>query len=193
MLPFPALLQVAPAAISDQTAPRQPGAVLCLEQEGTARQEKPFDCQRAMPGARQGEKGWSTAKPPFSSPLFPTSAVPGETAANRLPLPQRGSRDVLEPAPAAPAAGSNSILPHPRALGHNDQVSPHQVRGPTLPCLPAHGKSSSPGRAAIPDAALPVGTAPTLPGGGGSQGRRVQARAHSLRLRTRTHTQGMPR
>jgi len=69
------------------------------------------------------------------------------------PLSKQRGWDVLEPALAALAAGSNSILPHPRALGHNDQVSPHQVCGPTLPCLPAHGKSLSPERKAIPDAA----------------------------------------
>lgn len=92
----------------------------------------------------------SKAKTPFSRSLSPFLQAQGCKAP---PLSKHRGWDVLEPALAALTAGSNSILPHPQALGHNDQVSLHQVCGPTLPCLPAHGKSLSPERKATPDAA----------------------------------------
>lgn len=108
---------------------------------------------RRSPGARQAEKR-AGAQQHSTAPFLCTYSPRGrETAANQGTSPEQGGWDALEPAPAALAAGSGSVLPHPQALGHNDQVSRHQVRGPTLPCLPAHGKSLSPRHKAIPDAA----------------------------------------
>lgn len=114
-------------------------------------QSCPLTANRQMTGARQAERraGVQQHRPLFSAP----GPQGRETSANQDTSPKRGGRDVLEPALAALAAGSGAVLPHPRALGHNDQVSRHQVCSPTLPCLPAHGKSLSPGRKAIPDAA----------------------------------------
>lgn len=88
------------------------------------------------------------------SPLLCTHSLWGrESTTNQETVPSWGGWDVLQPALAALTACSGSTTPHPQALGHNDQVSPHQVCSPTLPCLPAHGKSLSLGRKAIPGAA----------------------------------------
>lgn len=174
----------------------QPGA-------GNKHPRSPGLCVRAGGGSPAGKAfllplgdAWSTAEIPLSSPFFffsPHICSPRGASCKAPPLPQRGSRDVLEPAPAAPAAGSHSILPHPRALGHNDQVSlsRHQVRGPhPLPCLPEHGKSSS----APKTLPAPWVWHRGLPGGGRSQAQRV--RAHT-RLppppHARTHTPSLPR
>ena len=136
-------------------------SLLCLSCPQT-RQARP--CSAQLGGDRRPKlpmdsgqgSAWSVAGAQRHG-TDPDSPRGRETAANQDASPERGGWDVLEPALAALAAGSGSVLPHPRALGHNDQVSQHQVRGPTLPCLPAHGKSLSPGRKAIPDAAcLPV-------------------------------------
>lgn len=79
-----------------------------------------------------------------------------------------------------------ALFPYPQALGHNDQVSPHQVCSPTLPCLPAHGKSLSLGRKAIPGAACWYHSTDStqLLGGGWSQARHVQTQTRSLHPRT---------
>lgn len=134
---------------AEKQLPGGPGHAL-HGSEGTVQagdQSRPLSANRQMPGAWQAERrSGAQQHRPLSFHL--QSLGQGDCC-----KPGYFIWDVLKPALTALAAGSGSILPHPRALGHNDQVSQHQVCGPTLPSLPVYGKSLSPGRKAIPDAA----------------------------------------
>lgn len=173
---------------SAQTAPGVPGRAL-RSSEGTVRagdQSCLLTANRQTPGVWQAERSCRATAP--HSPFLHTCHPLGRTtAANQDSSPAPGGRDVLEPALAASAAGSSSVLPHPQALGHNDRVFQHQVCGPTLPGLPAHGKSLSPGWKAIPDAAACWYRSKALTwlqGSGWSQDWRVRTQTRSLHPHT---------
>lgn len=185
--PSPALLQVPSARSREQTSP-QPGAVCACRRGQPSRKSLSAATGRCLEHSRD----------PFIQPLFfffpPTSAVPGEPAAKRLPYPS-GEAGMcsnpprllpqLAPIPSSPTHGRWDTMTKSLSL------SRHQVRGPhPLPCLPEHGKSSS----APKTLPAPWVWHRGLPGGGRSQAQRV--RAHT-RLppppHARTHTPSLPR
>lgn len=151
-------------------------------QEGAAQQEKPFCCHWAMPGAQQRSL--------YPAPFFffpPTSAVPGEPAAKRLPYPS-GEAGMcsnpprllpqLAPIPSSPTHGRWDTMTKSLSLGTRCAV-------PTLsPACQSTGRARQ-----LPRRCLPRGY--------GTEGSREVAGARpgvsehtpgSLRLRTRART-----
>lgn len=153
----PSLEHNRPSTVEKQL-PGGPGHAGGTVQAGD--QSCPLRANGQTPGARQAERQHST------DPFLCTHSPRGrETAANQDTSPERGGRDVLKRALAALTAGSGSVLPHPRALGHNDQVSQHQVCSPTLPACQRTGRVCHRGVKQYQMLPLPVGTAPKLPAG----------------------------